>query len=99
MSLLCLFLIAATPEGGKADANEIMRKMAENMAAATDARRQYVYQQSVRARLLKTNGERAREEKREYTATPGPERTEKKLESLAGEYWKSKKEGDCPERR
>lgn len=85
--LVCLFAWAASP-----DAAEIMARMAANMESAMDARRQYVYQQSVRARLLKTNGDRAREERREYTATPGPERTEKKLESLAGEYWKSKKE-------
>jgi len=84
--LLGLLALAAV------DPDQIMRQMAANMEATLDARRQYVYHQSVRARLLKTNGERAREEKREYTATPGPERTEKKLESLAGEYWKSKKE-------
>ena len=90
-----LFLAFFTLSGADVpgpDAAAIMRTMAERMESAVDARRQYVYRQSVRARLLKTNGERAREERREYTAAPGPERTEKKLDLLAGEYYKSKKE-------
>lgn len=87
MSLCHLALLTLAVDPG-----EIMEKMAARMEAALDARRQYVYRQSVRARILKTNGQRAREEKREYTATPGPERTEKHLDSLAGEYHKSKKE-------
>ena len=74
------------------DPTEIMTQMAAKMEAAHDARRQYVYHQSVRARLMKTNGQPARIEKREYTAAPGPERTAKKLESLAGESHKSKNE-------
>ncbi len=73
------------------DANEIMKRMASTIEASVDARRQYVYKQKVNARLIRTNGQVARAEKREYTATPGPERTEKTLVSLAGEYHKSKK--------
>lgn len=85
---LALTLAADAPP----DATAVMTQMATKMEAAIDERRQFVYHQSVRARLLKTNGQPARQEKREYTAAPGTERTEKKLESLAGEYHKSKNE-------
>ncbi len=74
------------------DALAIMEKMAAKLEASVDARRQYVYRQRVTAKLVRTNGQIARAEKREYTAAPGPERTEKTLVSLAGEYHKSKKE-------
>lgn len=74
------------------DADAIMKRMAANMEAAQEARRQYVYKQKVNAKLVRTNGQIARAEKREYTAAPGPERTEKTLVNLVGEYHKSRKE-------
>jgi hypothetical protein len=70
----------------------IMEKMAAKIEASVDARRQYVYKQRISAKLVRANGQIARAEKREYTAAPGPERTEKTLVSLQGEYHKSKKE-------
>lgn len=73
------------------DATQIMARMAENLESGTDARLQYVYRQTVKARLVRTNGQVARSEVREYTALPGRNRTQKKLESLAGEWHKSKK--------
>ena len=78
--------------GTDPDALAIMQKMAAKSEASLEARRQYVYKQRVSARLVRTNGQVARAEKREYTAAPGAERTEKTLVSLAGEYHKSKKE-------
>ncbi len=78
--------------GANLDATAIMEKMAAKLDASVDARRQYVYKQRVSAKLVRTNGQIARAEKREYTAAPGPERTEKTLVSLAGEYHKNKKE-------
>jgi len=72
------------------DPNEIMRRMAASIESSVEARRQYVYKQKVRARLLRPNGRVARQESREYTVAPGPEITEKTLVSLAGEYHKSK---------
>jgi len=74
------------------DPSAIVAKMAANVEASLDARRQFVYKQKVNARLVRTNGQVARAEKREYTVAPGPERTEKTLVTLAGEYHKSKKE-------
>ena len=84
---LCLPLTLAAQ-----DAREIMTKMAENLESGLDGRLQYVYRQTVKARLVRTNGQVARSEVREYTAVPARDRTRKKLESLAGEWHKSKKE-------
>jgi hypothetical protein len=69
---------------------EIMTKAAANVEAAMTARRQYVYQQKVRSRLLRTDGKVARQESRFYDVIPGPESTEKKLVSLEGEVHKGK---------
>ncbi|BDC52286.1 hypothetical protein F183_A46010 [Bryobacterales bacterium F-183] len=74
------------------DPNEIMKRMAENVEASLEARRQYVYKQKVNAKLVRTNGQLARVERREYTVTPKEKNTEKHLDLLAGEYHKSKKE-------
>ena len=74
------------------DANEIMKRMASSVEASIEARRQYVYTQTVKARLLRPNGRVARQETRKYTAAPGPNRTEKTLVSLDGVYHKTKTE-------
>ena len=74
------------------DAGAIMARVAANMESSAMERSQWIYQQKVQSRFLRTNGQVARQERREYLAVPGPERTEKKLVSLAGEYHKSKKE-------
>jgi hypothetical protein len=87
--LAALLMLADTPPP---DANAIMRRMAAALESSLEARRQYVYRQRVRAKLVRANGQTARAERREYTVTPGPQRTEKTLLSLAGEYHKSRKE-------
>jgi len=73
----------AAPKQG--DAMDIMKKVAANIAAASDGRRQYVYHQRIRAGLLKSDGQVVCRESREYTVTPQPARTEKKLVSFSGE--------------
>lgn len=78
--------------GGPADAAEIMARVAANMASGVELRRAYVYDQKVLGRLVRSNGQVARQERREYVAVPGVDRTEKKLTSLAGEYHKSRTE-------
>jgi len=87
MSVVYWALLAAA-----VDPAEIMQAVARNMENGVEARRRFVYEQSVRARILKTNGQTARDERREYSAVPGEQRTEKKLESLRGEYHKSRTE-------
>lgn len=74
------------------DAAAIMAKMAERMEAGVEARRQYVYEQRVKSSMIRTNGRMARREDRLYRVLPGPEKTEKKLLQLDGEYHKSKDE-------
>lgn len=64
------------------DAAAIMKKMAENTAAATDARRQYVYHQRIRAGLLYSNGQVVCRDKRDYTVVPQAKTTKKKLDSF-----------------
>ena len=88
--ILSLFLCVA--HGQQSDPAAIMSRVAANMESATEARRQYVYQQKVKARLLRTNGQVARQEDHVYTVIPTEGSTNKELSSFAGEYHKSKKE-------
>ena len=71
---------------GSGDSFDIMKKVAANTAAATDARRQYVYRQKVRASLVRADGKVARKETREYTVIPQKATTDKTLVSFSGEY-------------
>jgi hypothetical protein len=66
-------------------ADEIMTKVAANMESAASERRQFVYQQTVRSRFIRTNGKVARQETRQYSVVPTDGATEKKLESVEGE--------------
>lgn len=68
------------------DAMEILTKVAANLEQATAARREYVYEQKVRARLIRSNGELGRQDKRYYTAVPKEAETAKKLDSFEGQY-------------
>ena len=86
--LLCLAFPAFAQTGD--DAPAIMEKMAANMEKAAEGRRQYLYQQSIKGSILRTDGNFSRKESREYTVTPQPAGTEKKLVSLKGEYRKGK---------
>jgi hypothetical protein len=72
------------------DANEIMHRMADAVEKASAGRRHYVYQQSVRGRLLRTNGQLAREEKRQYVVVPDETGTKKDLTVVEGQYQKGK---------
>ena len=82
----------AAPTVEDLDGLQIMKRVASTMESTVDARRQYVYKQKINARLVRTNGQVARAEKRHYNVAPGPEKTEKSLVTLEGEYHKSKKE-------
>ena len=88
--LLALALVlGGSPAGaadGPRDALAIMNKVASNTTEATEARRQYVYKQKVRASLVRTNGPIRRKETREYTVVPQQTTTEKTLVSFSGEY-------------
>lgn len=81
---LLFFAITAWGAEPSMDGLAIMRKMAANTDAATDARRQYVYHQHVRSSLRKSNGEVVCREAREYNVVPQATRTEKQLTSFSG---------------
>ena len=72
------------------DADAIMAKVAANMELASEARRQYVYQQTIRSRMLRTSGQTAREEKREYNVIPAAAETKKDLSRFEGKYQRGK---------
>src|SRR5580698_11506 len=85
VALSCLLTSSAAE-----NPDEIMKRMASSVEESVDARRQYVYRQKVTARLLRPGGHVAWQETRIYTATHAPDRTEKTLVSLPGEYHKSR---------
>jgi hypothetical protein len=89
MKFAVLLFLAASPTFAE-DATAIMVQVAANVEKAVDARRQYVYQQTVRASLARTNGQFARREKRQYVVIPSATGSEKELVSFQGEYRKGK---------
>ena len=89
MKFAVFLFLAASPALAE-DATAIMVQVAANVEKAVDARRQYVYQQTVRASLARTNGQFARREKRQYLVIPSATGTEKKLMSFQGEHRKGK---------
>jgi hypothetical protein len=71
------------------DASAIMAKAAANVEGATEARKWFVYQQTIRARLV--GGSIVRKEDRKYEVVPSETSTEKKLVAFRGEYRKGKR--------
>ncbi len=72
------------------DAAAIMAKVAANMESGDASRRQYLYQQTIRSRMLRTNGQTAREERREYNVIPDEKLTRKELARFEGKYQRGK---------
>lgn len=72
------------------NAAAIMAQAAANVERAAEARSQYVYRETVRSSMVRFSGEVARKEYREYTVTPGPQKTAKKLANFNGEYRQGK---------
>jgi hypothetical protein len=69
----------------------IMARVAENQARSLEARRQWVYDQSVLVRLYRSNGKLAREELRDYVVAPMARGSDRKLQRVAGKYEKGGK--------
>lgn len=82
---LALPLLAAAE-----DPSEIMAKVAANVEQSAEARRLYIYHQKVTSSLVRSNGEIARKEKREYEVFPSGKESDKKLVAFHGEYRKGK---------
>src|SRR6266496_6383224 len=87
LQIVILYALAAAPQSGPSipengapeGAGAIMAKVAANVEKATAERRQYIYDARVRSSLVRSDGQVARREKREYTAIPGEKATEKQL--------------------
>jgi hypothetical protein len=79
-------LLAALSLYAAEDPAAIMAQVAANVENGAAARRQYVYQQRVKATLTQSNGKLNRREDRLYAVIPHETTTEKKLERFTGEY-------------
>ncbi|HTS28485.1 MAG TPA: hypothetical protein VMH81_21575 [Bryobacteraceae bacterium] len=66
------------------DVDEIMSRVGANQTRSQDARREWVYNQKLFVRMLRTNGKLAREERREYVITPKNRRVHKELVKFEG---------------
>jgi len=90
-SLLLFFaapsLLAQTPS-----ADEIMRRVSENVDRAQAARAEYVYDQDVFIRLKRANGKLAREESRKYIIAPTQTGAKRKLVNVDGKILHGGKE-------
>jgi hypothetical protein len=90
LPLMGLLALPAAPLADD-DAAAIMAKVAANVEKAADSRRQFVYHQSVISTLVRSNGQIARRENREYDVFPTESSSEKKLVTLRGELRRGKK--------
>ena len=90
--LLAQTLLAQTLPAQTLDANQIMRRVSENLDQAEAARATYVYDQNVFIRLKRANGKLAREESRSYTVAPTPRGADRKLVSVEGKILDGKKQ-------
>ena len=87
--LLLAITVLTAIAGGAAEPptlETILAKVAESQEQSQQAREKIVYTQFVHAKLLRTNGKVAREEKRTYTVTPKAKGFERKLDKFEGWY-------------
>jgi hypothetical protein len=82
--LLCAVSSAGVREPAAADA--IMAKVAANQERASRLRSEFLYRQSLLIRMRRGNHKLTREERSEFTVTPGPKGFEKKLTHFSGRY-------------
>ena len=67
-------------------ADTIMAKVAASQEGATQTRASFLYRQTVLIRMRRGNHKLCREERSEFTVTPGPKGFEKKLTHFSGKY-------------
>jgi hypothetical protein len=84
---ICVAVLLSAPAIFADDAATIMAKVAANVEAASDARKQFVYRQTIRATMV---GNGIRKENRQYLVVPSPTKTEKTLLAFHSEYRKGK---------
>lgn len=81
---MMLLLPLALAASGTVSVEEMLAGLAASQQRAQAGRARVVYTQFVHAKLLRSNGKVAREEKRTYTVTPKADGFERKLEKLEG---------------
>ncbi len=74
------------PAPSPLSADEIMARVAANQDRAENLRKEYVYKQHVRVAIRQTNGRLRRDETADYDVFPTPEGSDRRLQSLAGQY-------------
>lgn len=95
--LFSLLFIGAALFARTPDADEIVRRVSENVDRAQAARTAWVYDQDIFVRLKRANGKLAREESRQYTVAPTEKGAQRKLVKLAGKILEGRKEVDYTE--
>jgi hypothetical protein len=83
---LLILTFAATAWAQPVDVDQIMARVAENQSKALEYRKDWIYNQKQRLRLLRGNGKIAREERREYVVTPDVQGSRKELTRFDGKY-------------
>jgi hypothetical protein len=73
------------------DSEALLQLIADSQEKALEARKTIVYRQEIHAKLIRANGELARQERYVYQVTPTPAGTEKKLVEFEGSYAKDGK--------
>src|SRR5262245_20578196 len=86
MKLLILTFAAATVWAQPADVDEIMARVAENQSKALEYRKDWIYHQKQRLRLLRGNAKIAPEERRDYAVAPDVQGSRRELTSFDGKY-------------
>lgn len=87
LALLLVFVVPnlAPLAAEDLDAAEIMARVAENQDRAVELRKSFVYHQTARVRLFKTNGKLLWDETREYEVTPSAKGSDFEMTRLYGE--------------
>jgi hypothetical protein len=88
-ALIAIAVTGMAAHAADLSADEIMARVAENQDRSFEARKNWVYKQSVLTRLHRTNGKLAREEDKEFTVAPTGKGIEKTLVRFAGKYERS----------
>ncbi len=90
--VLAVVILSAPAEAAEPAlaAEEIMARVAENQDRAVEQRREFMYRQTARVRLLQTNRKLRWDETREYDVAPTPDGSESKLVRTFGERRKGR---------
>ena len=84
--LLTLAMVTAAAGQAPETAESIMERVAANQDRAERLRSSFVYRQKLLMSMRRANHKLAREERSEFTVTPGPNGIEKKLVHFSGRY-------------